>query len=79
MRRPNLGAGKTEHTVYVLNSASKTPEPVHVKTGITDGISTEITEGLKEGDSVVTSVVTPNSAPVQQTANPFGGGGPRRF
>src|SRR5213596_3001829 len=45
------GAGrerKNERTVYVL-SGNK-PEPVMIKTGISDGAVTEVLEGLKEGD-----------------------------
>jgi HlyD family secretion protein len=76
-RRGNLGAGKNEHTVYLLRSPATTPEPAHIKTGITNGISTEVTEGLKEGDPVVTSAILPADSSTQ-AANPFGGG-PRRF
>lgn len=54
--------------------------PVQIRTGITDGIFTEVTEGLKEGDAVVSGVVNnDSSAPAGQQSNPFGGGGfPRR-
>jgi hypothetical protein len=51
---------------------------VQIRTGITDGIATEITEGLKEGDRVVSGVINPDSA-ATTASNPFGGGGfPRR-
>jgi HlyD family secretion protein len=50
---------------------------VRVKTGISDGVSTEILDGLKDGDVVITSV---KSAPATAAApppgaSPFGGGG----
>ncbi len=68
---------KPERTVYVL--AYGRPKPVQIKTGISDGIATEVTEGLKEGDKVVTaelsSTASPSSSP---PTNPFSGG-QRRF
>lgn len=67
-----------DRTIYVL--ASGKPAPVQVKLGISDGISTELLEGLKEGDPVVTGVIMPQaSAPAPAGgANPLGGGR-RRF
>ncbi|MGH7954008.1 MAG: efflux RND transporter periplasmic adaptor subunit, partial [Limisphaerales bacterium] len=68
------------HTVYILayNAADNVPKlkPVQIKTGITDGISTEVVNGLKEGQEVVTSMTSSDSD--SQTSNPFGGGFPRR-
>jgi HlyD family secretion protein len=71
-------------TVYVLASAEgKRPElkPVKIQTGITDGVSTEVIEGLKEGEQVVTGLLTMQSSTsgMQRPSNPFGGGGMRRF
>jgi len=70
-------------TVYILASAEgKRPElkPVKIQTGITDGVSTEVTEGLKEGDQLVTGILTmQGSGSMQRPSNPFGGGGMRRF
>ncbi|HWF19592.1 MAG TPA: efflux RND transporter periplasmic adaptor subunit [Verrucomicrobiae bacterium] len=90
--RPRGGAGgsgahpKTEkviHTVYVLEKGAdgkaETLKPVQIKTGINDGIDTQVLDGLKEGDEVVVGQVLANG--VVQTSggsNPFGGGG-RRF
>ena len=71
------GAGrerKNERTVYVL-SGNK-PEPVMIKTGISDGVVTEVLEGLKEGDRVITAGVTSATSSSPAT-NPFGP--PRRF
>jgi HlyD family secretion protein len=65
------------HTVYVLTGAGKNEklQPVQIKVGISDGISTEVTSGLNEGDKVVTSMLS-SSTPAA-AANPFGGGMPR--
>jgi len=49
-----------------------------VKLGINDGVTTEVVEGLKDGDVVVIGVETPQAKAAQPTSNPFGGG-PRRF
>src|SRR2546421_1048710 len=66
---------KPERTVYVLSYGR--PSPVQIKTGISDGIMTEVTEGLKEGDRVVTAELSSPSASSSPPANPFSGG--RRF
>jgi HlyD family secretion protein len=75
-------------TVYVIpaDSSGKTSpgevelKPVQVKLGISDNVMTEVTEGLNEGDLVVTgSNVVPGASP-PPASNPFGGGGGfRRF
>lgn len=57
-------------TVYVLDG--NRPKPVQIKTGISDGIVTEVLEGLKEGDPVVTAELT-SSASAPSAPNPFGG------
>ena len=62
-------------TVYLLNGNQ--PKPVQIKTGIGDGIVTEVLEGLKEGDRVITAEMTSRPA-VASSPNPFGAG-PRRF
>jgi HlyD family secretion protein len=85
-----FGGSRTDNqpvtrTLYLLvgtDPKSAHVEPVTVKLGITDGVSTEVLEGLKEGDAVVTSVVLPGAkSGAPATTNPFGGGqsGPRRF
>jgi HlyD family secretion protein len=75
-------------TVYVLppssssNSDNVKPTPVQIRVGISDGISTEVIEGLEEGAQVVTGTITTGdtaSRPTGPAANPFGGGGFRRF
>jgi len=69
----------TTRTVYRLPGGIKTarPEPVNVKVGITDGLSSEIATGLTEGDVVITSVNVPGAKPGATPSNPFGG--QRRF
>ncbi len=73
----------TNRTVYKFHGATATPPltPVNVKLGISDGSTTEVLEGLEEGDELVTNVVQAGassgaSAPAQ---SPFGGMAPRRF
>ena len=68
---------RVERTIFVLASGASKPTPVTIKTGISDGVTTEILEGLKEGDRVVTGM-TENGAAPTPASNPFGGG-PRRF
>jgi HlyD family secretion protein len=71
--------------VYVLakettpNAAPK-PERRQVRIGISDGTFAEVLDGLQEGDTVVVGQNTPAAAaPSSAPANPFGGGGMRRF
>jgi HlyD family secretion protein len=67
---------KPERTVYVLSFGRL--KPVQIKTGISDGIVTEVTEGLKEGDKVVTAELTSSASPSSSPpTNPFSGA--RRF
>jgi HlyD family secretion protein len=82
MGRPAGGHGGAAHegaerTVYVLPSGTSRPQPRQIKTGISDGIATEVMEGLKEGDRVVTAELGSTTAASSPPANPFGGG--RRF
>jgi HlyD family secretion protein len=68
----NRSERRTERTVYVLGSGGSKPTATTIKTGISDGITTEVLEGLKEGDQVVTSnkESTAADAPAR---NPFSG------
>lgn len=64
-------------TVYVLAGDESAPQlkPMQIRTGITDGIFTEIAEGLNEGDKVVVGVL-PNGSQNSASApgsTPFGG------
>jgi HlyD family secretion protein len=62
-------------TVYVLSGGK--PKAVQIKTGISDGLVTEVVEGLKEGDRVITAELASKPAAASTPANPFSG--PRRF
>ncbi|MCC6822480.1 MAG: efflux RND transporter periplasmic adaptor subunit [Verrucomicrobia subdivision 3 bacterium] len=81
------GERRALQTIYVLpggeTQATATNvklKPVKARLGITDGIYTEVIEGLEENDLVVTGSTTPTtSAATSGTQNPFGGGGPRGF
>jgi HlyD family secretion protein len=85
-RRPD---GPTTATVYLLEGAPGSEsngkaslKPVTVKAGITDGSFTEILDGLKEGDLVVTGTSSGAAGaaaePPRNPFMPFGGGGGRR-
>ena len=87
--RPNRiePTGPRSQTIYLLGKepSATGPEkivlkPVTVKVGISDGATTEVLEGLKEGDVVVIGTVS-SAASAAAQANPFGspfGGGPGR-
>ena len=67
---------RTGRTVYVLQG--NRPQPVQIKTGISDGVMTEVTDGLKEGNRVVIAQLSgPSTASASQPGNPFSG--TRRF
>jgi HlyD family secretion protein len=75
--RPSGSAGraKTEREVYVLPAGAAEPKAVQVKLGLSDGIHTEVLEGLQEGDEVVTGMNAPQTASApQRPSNPLGGG-----
>jgi HlyD family secretion protein len=74
--RPEGGDGpRRERAVWVLRDGR--PHRVRVQTGVSDGTSTEITEGdLKEGDAIILdaeSSGSERSAPSQPGAPPAGG------
>jgi len=65
-------------TVYKLVDANPDKpilEAVSVKLGISDGAGTEVVEGLKEGDVIVTSATISGKSSSPAAANPFGGSG----
>jgi HlyD family secretion protein len=68
---------RVERTIYVLAAGSSKPVPVTIKTGISDGVTTEVLEGVKEGDRVVTGMTESDGA-VAPASNPFSGGQRRR-
>jgi HlyD family secretion protein len=66
------------HTVYVLSGTGDDSklQATQIKTGISDGISTEVLSGLDEGAQVVTGVVSTGTQ-AARTSSPLGGGFPR--
>jgi HlyD family secretion protein len=77
---PREGGGRgprSERTVYVLSDGASRPRAIQIKTGISDGVVTEVLEGLKEGDRVVTAELSATPTASAPAANPFSGG--RRF
>jgi HlyD family secretion protein len=80
--RRSGGRGRGErpasHTVYVLTGEGEDAklQAVQVRTGISDGISTEVISDLDEGAKVVTGTVSTGTQ-TTTTANPLGGGFPR--
>ena len=71
-RKSDDSSHRFERTVYVLPDGKTAPQEVAIKIGITDGIETEVLEGLKEGDRVVTAVLNTESKGATTPANPFG-------
>jgi len=78
----NAPVVRTLYRLVGSDPKSLKPEAVQVKLGITDGITTEIIDGLAEGDLVVTSVTLAGSAAASApagaassalTGNRFGG------
>lgn len=76
---PNEGAqGKPSAASDIKNLWIKTPKGISsqkVKVGITDGVSTEIVSGLREGDAVAISALTMGGKPevggAQKESSPF--------
>jgi HlyD family secretion protein len=79
--RGAAGERRNMQTLYVLptETAAKVGavklKAVRARLGITDGIFTEIIEGISENDVLVTGANTPTEAGAPGTQNPFGGGG----
>jgi HlyD family secretion protein len=49
---------RSQRLVYSTSADGAKLKPVIIKTGITDGTDTEVTEGLKAGEAIVTSTLT---------------------
>ena len=65
-------------TVYLptppgADGEPKPPKPVQVKVGVSDSVSTEVIEGLNEGDNVIVGMTTTGAAGAP-SGSPFGGG-----
>lgn len=83
-RRPS-GDKPAVRTIYVVDSSLNATnitvadmKAVTVKTGISDGIYTEVTDGLKEGDVIVTGQVLSTASSADRPTNPFGSSFGRR-
>ncbi|QYM77598.1 efflux RND transporter periplasmic adaptor subunit [Horticoccus luteus] len=73
--------GPVTRTVYrLVRRGNEPPQPqaLTVKLGINDGSYTEIIDGLKEGDEILTSAFFPEAQASAPSSSPFGGGR-RRF
>lgn len=68
---PNTPVTRTVYKLVGSDPKTQHPEPVTVKLGITDGITTEIIDGLAEGDNIITSFAQPSATPAAAAANPF--------
>jgi hypothetical protein len=75
----NTIVNRNVYKVADPTAKEKKIDVVSAKLGISDGINTEVIEGLAEGDSLVTNITMPGApAPVLQAPgmnNPFQGGG----
>ena len=54
---PPRKLNRNQRLVYATSADGAKLKPIIVKTGITDGMDTEVTEGLKAGEAVVTSTL----------------------
>ncbi len=74
----NTVVTRTLYRITDTAALEKKIEPVSVKLGVSDGFSTEVLEGLNDGDNVVTGVTVPGAtaagAPPGGMNNPFQGG-----
>ncbi|MDP3070103.1 MAG: efflux RND transporter periplasmic adaptor subunit [Opitutaceae bacterium] len=70
-------------TLYKFSDANAADKdkrivPVSVKLGVSDGFSTEVLEGLADGDTIITGVIMPGAvataAPAPGGSNPLSGG-----
>lgn len=72
----NIPADKTKGRSVWIRDAKGTISRVEVRTGISDGVNTEIIEGLNEGDVIITGETTGKAAEVSaqqttETTSPF--------
>ncbi len=75
------GERSPTRTIYVLDKSNKDakPTPVQIKIGLSDGIYTEVKDGLTEGQEVIIGLSMPMDQGGGRPGGPFGGGGFRRF
>jgi len=79
--KPERAGPRTVYTVVAGSGKEMKLKPITIRTGLNDGAYTEVIEGLKEGDQVVTGLLAANSGQPggSRPSNPFSGGGFRRF
>ncbi len=63
-------------SVNATNIAEADMKAVTIKTGISDGVYTEVMEGLQEGDVIVTGQVVTTASAANRPTNPFSSGSP---
>jgi macrolide-specific efflux system membrane fusion protein len=77
---PTSAIQSTADGQYVRVMKNGIVSQVPVETGLSSDTDTEITSGLAEGQTVVTSVITPTTSSSSTSTSPFGGlGGNRGF
>ncbi|HVZ58797.1 MAG TPA: efflux RND transporter periplasmic adaptor subunit [Patescibacteria group bacterium] len=70
---PTSAIQTVNETSYVRELKNGQVVQVPVETGIASDTNTEITSGVSEGDTVITSIITPQTTTTSQTASPFSG------
>jgi HlyD family secretion protein len=60
---PSATLSRSQRTVYLQVNNTPTLKAVIVKTGITDGVNSEVLEGLHEGERVITASAAGFGAP----------------
>jgi HlyD family secretion protein len=73
------GAGRRSRTSVVWVLEGKTPQPVPVKTGISDGAFVEVLEGIDSNAIMITGVNYKDAKQATTTNSPTGPGMGRRF
>jgi HlyD family secretion protein len=67
---------RNQHLIYSTSADGMKLKPIVVKTGITDGVNTEILDGLSDGTPVVTSTLAASAKGGGFGGGPPGGGAP---
>jgi len=67
---------RNQHLIYSTSANGMKLKPIVVKTGITDGVNTEILDGLSDGTPVVTSTLAASAKGGGFGGGPPGGGAP---
>jgi HlyD family secretion protein len=67
---------RNQHLIYSTSADGMKLKPIVVKTGITDGVNTEILDGLSDGTPVVTSTLAASAKAGGFGGGPPGGGAP---